>query len=57
MGSPITPAFANIFMNWVIEQTRNFEIQPEIFYRYVDDIFTMYFQTKKTFPNSLPIST
>ena len=42
MGSPIAPAFANIFMNWVIKKTTEFSIQPLMFYRYVDDCFAVF---------------
>ena len=42
MGSPIAPAFADIFMNWVIEKTTEFSIQPLMFYRYVDDCFAVF---------------
>ena len=42
MGSPIASAFADIFMNWVIEKTTEFSIQPLTFYRYVDDCFAVF---------------
>ena len=35
MGSPIAPAFADIFMNWIIEKTTEFSIQPLMFHRSV----------------------
>ena len=37
MGSPIAPAFADIFMNYVIEKTKKFNGQRDVFFRYVDD--------------------
>ena len=42
MGSPISPALADIFMNWIIEKTTEFSIQPFMFYRYVDDWFAVF---------------
>jgi len=33
----------------MIEQTRNLEIQPETFYRYVDDIFAIFPDQKDIF--------
>ena len=42
MGSPIAPVFADIFMNWIIEKTTEFSIQPLMFYRYVDDCFAVF---------------
>ena len=42
MGSPIAPAFVDIFINWVIEKTTEFSIQPRMFYRYVDDCFAVF---------------
>ena len=42
MGSPIAPAFADIFMNWTIEKTTEFSIQPLMFYQYVDDCFAIF---------------
>ena len=42
MSSPIAPAFADIFMNWVIEKTTEFSIQPFMFYRYVNDCFAVF---------------
>ena len=42
MGSPIAPAFADIFMNWIIEKTTEFSIQSLMFYRCVDDCFAVF---------------
>ena len=42
MGSPIAPAFADIFMNYVIEKTKEFNMQPDVFFRYVDDCFAVF---------------
>ena len=42
MGSPIAPAFADIFMNYVIEKTKEFNVQPDVFFRYVDDCFAVF---------------
>ena len=42
MGSPIAPAFADIFMNYVIEKTKMFNVQPEVFFRYVDDCLAVF---------------
>ena len=42
MGSPIVPAFADIFTNYVIEKTKEFNVQPDVFFRYVDDCFAVF---------------
>ena len=42
MGSPIAPAFADIFMNYVIEKTKEFNMLPDVFFRYVDDCFAVF---------------
>ena len=42
MGPPIAPAFTDIFINWIIEKTTEFSIQPLMFYRYVDDCFAVF---------------
>ena len=42
MGSPTAPAFADIFMNWIIEKTTEFSIKPLVFYPYVDDCFAVF---------------
>ena len=42
MGSPIAPAFADIFMNYVIEKTKKFNVQPDVFFGYVDDCFAVF---------------
>ena len=42
MGSPIAPAFADIFMNYVIEKTKEFNMQPDVFFRYVADCFAVF---------------
>ena len=42
MDSPITPAFADIFMNYAIEKTKTFNVQTDVFFRYVDDCFVMF---------------
>ena len=42
MKSPIAPAFADIFMNNVIEKTKEFNEQLDVFLRYVDDCFAVF---------------
>ena len=42
MGSPIAPALADIFMNYMIEKTKKFNVQPDAFFRYVDDCFAVF---------------
>ena len=42
MGSPIAPAFTDIFMNWIIEKTTEFSVQPFMFYGYVDYCFAVF---------------
>ena len=42
MGSLIALAFADIFMNWVVEKTTEFSIQPLMFYLYADDCFAVF---------------
>ena len=42
MGSPIALAFADIFMNYVIEKIKKFNVQPDVFFRYVDDCFAVF---------------
>ena len=42
MGFPIAPAFAGISMNYVIEKTKEFNVQPDVFFRYVDDCFAVF---------------
>ena len=39
---PIAPAFADIVMNYVIEKTQKFNVQPDMFFRYVDDCFAVF---------------
>ena len=41
-GCPITSAFADIFMSFVIEKTKKFNVQPEVFFRYVNDCFAVF---------------
>ena len=41
-GFPIAPAFADIVMNYVIEKTKKFNVQPDMFFRYVDDCFAVF---------------
>ena len=31
-GSPIAPAFADIFLNYVIEKTKKLNVQPDVFF-------------------------
>ena len=47
MGSPIAPAFADIFMKYVIEKTKKLNVQPDEFFRYVWTIALQYFQILK----------
>ena len=42
MGSPNAPAFADIFLNYVIEKTEEFNVQLDVFFRYVDDCFAVF---------------
>ena len=42
MGSPIAPVFADIFMTYVIEKIKEFNVQPDVFFRYVDDCFAVF---------------
>ena len=42
MKSPIAPAFDDIFMNNVIEKTKEFNVQLDVFLRYVDDCFAVF---------------
>ena len=42
MGSPITRAFADIFMSYVIEKTKKFNVLPDVFFWYVDDCFAVF---------------
>ena len=42
MGSPIAPAFADIFMKYKIEKTKKLNVQPDEFFRYVDDCFAVF---------------
>ena len=37
MGSPIASAFADSFINYVVEKTKEFNVQPNVFFRYEDD--------------------
>ena len=42
MGSPIALTFADIFMNYVIEKTRKFNVQTVVFFCYVDCCFAVF---------------
>ena len=42
MESPIALAFADIFMNYVIKKTKRFNVQLDLFFRYVDDCFAVF---------------
>ena len=42
MGSPNAPAFGDIFMYLIIEETKEFSIQLLMFYRYADDCFAVF---------------
>ena len=55
MGSPIAPDFADIFMNHVIEKTKKFNVQPDVFFRYVDNCFAVfpYFESAMLFYRKL----
>ena len=55
MGSPTAPAFADIFINYVIEKTKKFNVQPDVFFRYVDDYFAVFpdFESATLFYKSL----
>ena len=35
-------AFADNLMNYVIEKTKEFNMQPDVFFRYVDDCFAVF---------------
>ena len=39
MGSPLAPAFADIFMNWVLDEISKKSTTSFKIYRYVDDLF------------------
>ena len=59
MGSPIAPAFADIFMNYVIEKTKKFNVQPDVFLWNLDDCFAVfpYFESVMLFHRKLTKST
>ena len=42
MSSPIAPAFADVFMNYVIDKTKKFNVHLDIFFRYVNDCFAVF---------------
>ena len=42
MGSPIALALADIFMNYMIEKTKKFNVQPDVSFGYVDDCFAVF---------------
>ena len=42
MGTPIASAFADVFMNYEIEKLKKFNVQLDVFYRYVDDCFAVF---------------
>ena len=42
MGSPIAPLMADVCMNWVLDQMDDFNLQPQMLMRYVDDIFCVF---------------
>ena len=39
MGSPLAPAMADIFMNWLVETASNKSNHQFTVHRYVDDLF------------------
>ena len=55
MGSPITPAFADIFINYVIEKTKKCNVQPDVVFCYLDDCFSVFpdFETAMLFYRKL----
>ena len=42
MGSPIVPAFADIFMNYAIEKIKKLNVQPDVFFCYADDCLAVF---------------
>ena len=55
MGPPVAPALADICMNYVIEKTKKFNVQPDVFFRYVDDCLAVFpdFESAKLFYKKL----
>ena len=47
IGSLIAPAFADIFINYVIEKTKKFIVQSDVIFCYEDDCFLVLAQTLK----------
>jgi len=48
MGSPIAPLLADVCMNWLVNESKKFDTQPQLFYRYVDDCFAVFSPNKKS---------
>jgi len=48
MGSPIAPLLANVCINWLINESKKFDTQPQLFYRYVDDCFAVFFNQTRS---------
>jgi len=46
MRSQIAPLLANVCMNWIINESKKFDIRQRMFYRYIDDCFDV-FSTKQ----------
>ena len=43
MGTPVAPAYANIFMGWLEDKAlKSFRLQPHTYLRYLDDIFMLW---------------
>ena len=42
MGSPLAPLLADVCMNWIVDQIKTINPQPNEFYRYVDDCFALF---------------
>lgn len=56
MGKRFAPSYANIFMaNWEEEIFEKCPIKPVCFYRYLDDIFGIWVETKESFQNFVNI--
>ena len=49
MGSSLAPLLADLYMNWIIDQTKQIRPQPTLFYRYVDDYFSLFSRQENIF--------